>query len=108
MELFKEINVVYAHNDPMAQGAYTAAKDAGREKGIAFLGVDGIPEEGVKWVHEGILAATFLYMTPGEEAVNQALKLLKGEKIPKKVTLPTMTIDKKKAAEILKEYGILK
>lgn len=30
------IDLVYAHNDPMAYGAYQAAKDTRREKGIAF------------------------------------------------------------------------
>lgn len=102
-----KIDLVYAHNDPMAHGAYLAAKDMDSEKGIAFLGIDGIPEEGVKWVHEGILTATFLYKTPGDEGVRQALKLLKGENIEKRVTLPTMTIDKANAEKILRENGII-
>jgi hypothetical protein len=35
------------HNDPMADGAHLAAKEAGREKDINFLlGIDGLPDEG--------------------------------------------------------------
>ena len=107
LERFDGIDLVYAHNDPMAYGAYLAAKDAGREQSMMFLGIDGIPAEGVRWVHEGVLTATFLYMTPGAEGVRQAMKLLRGEKIPPRVTLPTMTIDKSNAEEILFRYGLL-
>jgi ribose transport system substrate-binding protein len=99
------IDLVYAHNDPMAYGAYLAASDVNREKEMAFLGIDGIPGEGVKWVQEGALTATFLYMTPGAEGLRQALRLLKGEAIEKRVTLPTMTIDRSNASEILQAHG---
>ncbi len=101
------IDLVYAHNDPMAYGAYQAAKDAGREKNIAFLGIDGIPAEGVKWVNEGVLTATFLYKTPGDEGIRQALRFLRGEDISKRLTLPTLTIDRANAAEILRANGLL-
>ena len=37
-----KIDVVYAHNDPMAVGAYLAAKELGREKEMIFVGVDGL------------------------------------------------------------------
>lgn len=104
----KKIDLVYAHNDPMAYGAYLAARDAGREKGTAFLGIDGIPQEGVKWVYEGVLTATFLYKTPGDEGVRQALKLLSGEPVERTVILPTMVIDKASAGRILRDHGLVK
>ena len=88
-----EIDLVYAHNDPMAFGAYLAAKDAGRETDIRFIGIDGIPDEGGIWVRDGYLTASFAYKTPGAEAIRQALKLLAGEEIPKKLELPTAVID---------------
>ena len=104
----EKIDLVYGHNDPMAYGAYLAAKDAGRDKDIKFiLGIDGLPDEGVTWVHKGELTATFLYATPGAEGLRQAVKLLNGEKIPPVITLPTMLIDKDNAAEILKKNGLL-
>jgi ribose transport system substrate-binding protein len=103
----EQIDLVYAHNDPLAYNAYLAAKDAGREKGMKFLGIDGIPNEGVTWVHKGDLTATFLYATPGAEGVRQGLKLMKGEKIEKQITLPTMTIDASNAEQIMKDNGLL-
>ena len=101
----ENIDLVYAHNDPLAYNAYLASKDAGRQEGIKFMGIDGIPDEGVTWVEKGDLDATFLYATPGAEGIRQALKLLNGEKIEKKITLPTMTITKDNAAEIIKANG---
>ncbi|MBG6166500.1 ribose transport system substrate-binding protein [Labrenzia sp. EL_13] len=103
---FEDIDMVYGHNDPMAYGAYLAAKDAGREKDIIFLGVDGLPGEGVTWVANGELAATFLYPTPGAEGLRQALKYLAGEKVEKKVVLGTEAITPENAEKILKRNGL--
>lgn len=102
----EKIDMVYGHNDPMAYGAYLAAKDAGRDKDIKFIiGIDGLPDEGVTWVSKGQLTATFLYATPGAEGLRQAAKLLKGEKLEPVITLPTMLITKENAQEILKKNG---
>jgi ribose transport system substrate-binding protein len=49
----EDIDLVYGHNDPMAYGAYLAAKDVGREKDIKFIGIDALPNEGVMWVKNG-------------------------------------------------------
>lgn len=102
----EDIALVYGHNDPMAYGAHLAAKDAGREKEILFLGIDALPDEGVRWVANGELAATFLYATPGAEGLRQAVKFLGGEKVEKTITLPTMTVTKENAGEILKANGL--
>jgi ribose transport system substrate-binding protein len=67
LKQYDDSDLVYGHNDPMAYGAYLAAKDAGRADGIKFIGVDGLPNDGVKWVADGQLTATFLYATPGAE-----------------------------------------
>src|SRR6478752_2320920 len=104
----EKIDLVYGHNDPMAYGAYLAAKDAGRDKDIKFiLGIDALPNEGVTWVNKGELTATFLYATPGAEGLRQAVKLLKGEKLQPVITLLTMLITKDNAQEILKKNGLL-
>lgn len=82
------IDAVYAHNDPGAHGAYMAAKAAGREKEMIFVGIDALPQEGVAYVKDGILGATFQYPTGGAEAIEMAIKILTGtEKVDKKVVL---------------------
>jgi len=85
----KKIDLVYAHNDPGAHGAYLAAKAAGREREMKFVGIDALPQEGVRYVQEGILDATFAYPTGGAEAIAVGLELLAGKKPPHRVTLGT-------------------
>jgi len=72
------IDVVYGHNDPMAIGAYLAAKELGREKEMIFVGVDGLggPAGGIKKVMDGILAATFVYPLCVDKAVEIAYRIL--------------------------------
>jgi ribose transport system substrate-binding protein len=95
---FDKIDLVYAHNDPGAHGAYLAAKAAGRE-GIVFVGIDALPQEGVAYVRQGILDATFQYPTGGAEAIDTALKILKGETVPKEIVLGTRLFDKSNVAQ---------
>lgn len=104
---FEDITMVYGHNDPMAYGAYLAAKDAGREDDIIFIGVDGLPDEGVLWVHNGELSATFLYPTPGAEGLRQALKHLAGETVERSIVMGTEAITSENSEEILKRNGLL-
>jgi len=85
----KKIDLVYAHNDPGAHGAWLAAKQAGREKQMKFIGIDALPHEGVQYVKQGYLDATFAYPTGGAEAIDTALELLHGQSVPKKIVLGT-------------------
>ena len=84
---FDRIDLVYAHNDPGAHGAWLAAKAAAREEGIVFVGIDGLPHEGQVYVRQGILEASFEYPTGGREAVETALAVLNGHQVPKEITL---------------------
>ncbi|MDQ6434977.1 substrate-binding domain-containing protein [Mesorhizobium sp. LHD-90] len=102
----EKIDLVYGHNDPMAYGAYLAAKDVGREKEIKFIGIDALPGEGVTWVKNGELTATFLYATPGAEGLRQAIKHLNGEKVEKTIVLPTEKVTAENAEAVLKEKGL--
>src|SRR3954471_10523918 len=74
-----KIDVVYGHNDPMAVGAYLAAKELGREKEIIFVGVDGLGGEagGIKKVLDGVLAATFVYPLCVDKAVEIGDRILR-------------------------------
>jgi len=96
---FDKIDLVYAHNDPGAHGAYLAAKAAGRERQTMFVGIDALPHEGVAYVRQGILDATFQYPTGGAEAIETALKIFKGESVPKEITLGSRVFDKDNVAE---------
>lgn len=95
---FDAIDLVYAHNDPGAHGAYLAARDAGREKDIIFVGIDGLPHEGQVYVRQGILEASFEYPTGGREAVETALAILQGQSVPKEITLRSRVFTKENIA----------
>ena len=96
---FNKIDCVYAHNDPGAHGAYLAAKAAGREKEMLFVGIDALPQEGVVYVQQGVMDATFQYPTGGAEAIDTALKILQGEPVPKEITLGSRVFDKGNMAQ---------
>jgi len=91
---FPQIDLVYAHNDPGAHGAYLAAQAAGREKGIIFVGIDGLAQEGQAYVKQGLMSATFEYPTGGREAIEAALELLNGKTVEKEITLKSRVFTK--------------
>ncbi|MHC4394618.1 MAG: substrate-binding domain-containing protein [Planctomycetota bacterium] len=91
---FEDIDLVYAHNDPGAHGAYLAAKATGREKLIKFVGIDALAQEGQIYVKQGVLQASFEYPTGGKEAVEIALQILNGKEVPKEITLSSRVFTK--------------
>ncbi len=103
-----DVQVIIALNDPMAEGAYTAAKNLGREQGITFIGFDALPtpDGGIKSVMDGRLSLTLVYPTGGAEAIQSAYDLLVlGKSVEKNVTLGTEIITKDNAAEAYTRYG---
>lgn len=95
-----KIDLVYSHNDPMAMGAWLAAKAVGREKEMKFIGIDALPgsDGGIKMVIDGKLAATFVYPTGAAKAFELAVMASQKKTIPHAVTLPTMAITPENAA----------
>lgn len=96
---FAKIDLAYGHNDPGAHGAYLAAKAAGREKDIIFIGIDALPHEGQVYVRQGLLEASFEYPTGGREAIDTALAILRGDKVPKEIVLPSRVFTKENVEE---------
>ena len=97
-----DFNIIYAHNDEMALGAVKALKQNGKDpKNYIIIGIDGVQEEVVKAIQAGEMTATFKYNWLGKEAMETAHKLLNGEKVDKKITLPTELVTKDNAADYL-------
>ena len=105
-----KIDVVYGHNDPMAIGAYLAAKELGRDKEMIFTGVDGLggPSGGIKKVMDGVLAATFVYPLGVKEAVEVSQKMMRDSsyKAPKVVTLDSIMVTPDNAADLYKKLTV--
>ncbi len=103
---YPQIDLVYAHNDPGAHGAYLAAKAVNRENEMMFVGIDALPHEGQIYVQQRILAASFEYPTGGKEAIQTALDILSGKSVPKEITLPSRVFTQEnieQGGEILKD-----
>ncbi len=98
-----DIEYIFAQNDRMALGAWETAQELGLENKIKFVGVDALntPNGGIELVKKGILQATILYPTGGNEALRLALKIYNKEPITKNNLLNTIVIDKINA-EIIK------
>lgn len=73
-----DFDYVFAHNDRMAWGAYIAAKQTGRERHYHYTGVDALATEGggLELVRDGVLEATYLYPTKGDEVMALAMDIL--------------------------------
>ncbi len=94
-ELFKQSDLVFAHNDVMALGAYEEFKKNGQERQVRFVGIDALagPRGGIQMVHDHILDATFLYPTGGEEAIQLAVDILENAPFEKENILQSTVVD---------------
>ncbi len=101
-----DIDIVFAHNDMMAFGAWEVARELGVEKNIKFIGVDGLPgpNAGLDLVKKGILTATILYPTGGDEALRLALNLVNNQKIATNNILESTVIDHRNASIIESQF----
>ncbi len=73
-----KIDLIYAINEPAADGGYAALKAAGKEKGVVVVAVDG-GCNGVKSVKDGVIGATsqqypLLMAADGVEAIAEYIK----------------------------------
>lgn len=103
-----EIDLFLALNDPMAEGAYIAAKNAGREGDILFVGFDGLPtpDGGIRSVMDGRLSMTQVYPTGGTEAIESAYQMLvEGKELDKTLTLTSEIVTPDNAEELLEKFG---
>lgn len=92
---FKEIDLVFAMNDPMALGVHEAVSNySGRFPFI--IGIDALPGEGggMENIEKGIQNASFIYPTGGDKIIDLALKILKHKPYLKENILHTAVVDK--------------
>ena len=94
-----KFQVIYAHNDPMILGAINVLKEAGYQPGDVFLvGVDG-QREAFEAIKDGWLQATAIYATGGALGLDMAVRVLKGQKVPKRIITETPVITKDNVAD---------
>ena len=100
----KEIQAVYAHNDDMALGAIQALEAAGMNPGkdVLVVSIDGVRDAFLAMI-EGKLNAT-VECNPllGPAAFDAVEKILRGEKVPKRIVVKDRIFTQETAAEDIK------
>lgn len=96
----KPLDVVFCQSDLASFGAYKAAKELGKEKGIYFLGVDALPGEGIDAIQQGKLAASYIYPTHGEEIIALALRILEHKPYKRTNIIKSMVVTPQNVDEI--------
>lgn len=103
-----EVDVVYAHNDPMAEAAIISAQNAGLNlDDMLFIGIDALPtpDGGIRSVLDGRIDVTYVYPTGGAQAIDYTVQILEEGTIPPpEVILETEQVTPDNAQELLDKY----
>ena len=101
----QDFDYVFAQNDRMAYGAYKVACEHGLQDKCRFVGVDGLAGKhgGLELVKQGVLEASMLYPTKGDEVIALAMKILRHEPFARDNYLPTSIVTRNNAELILME-----
>lgn len=101
----QDFDYVFAQNDRMAYGAYKVACEHGLQDKCRFVGVDGLAgkDGGLELVRQGVLEASMLYPTKGDEVIALAMKILRHEPFVRDNYLSTSIVTRNNAELILME-----
>ena len=101
----QDFDFVYCHNDRMAKGAYNIVQQMGITRPYRYTGVDGMATEGggLEMVKEGILEASYLYPTKGDELIALVLKILSHQPFKRDNYLSTSIVTESNAELTLME-----
>lgn len=98
---FADFNLIFAHNDFMANAASKSARKHNIKPFI--IGVDGMNTAtgGVNMIINGFIDGTILYPTGGDKAIQVAVQILTGKPYEKNIILNTYRIDNTNARTIM-------
>ena len=94
LQRYPDLAAIFCANDDMALGAVEAARSAGKDK-LIVIGVDG-NVNAVKSINAGRLNASVAQLPylVGMQAVEDAKKVLAGEKVAEFTYVPTLVLTK--------------
>lgn len=97
-----DLNGIIANNDEMALGAAMAVKTAGKAGKIAVGGIDAT-SDGLRAIEKGDINVTVFQDAAGQGrlAIDTALKLARGEDVPKKTYIPFKLVTRENVKEYL-------
>lgn len=100
LNIYPDVDLIYAHNDRMAIGASEVAKRRGLHD-IRIIGIDAAPNIGIQAVADSVIDATFLYPTEGHRLIQTALAILKKQPYARETMLPLSSAVDLSNADIL-------
>jgi inositol transport system substrate-binding protein len=97
-----DLNGIIANNDEMALGAAMAIKTAGKAGKIVVGGIDATPD-GLHALENGEIDVTVFQDAAGQGrlAIDTALKLARGEDVPKKAYIPFKIVTRENVKDYL-------
>ena len=101
------VDLVFGANDRTAMGARKAFQlllqsgEAGR--GSLYCGIDGLPGEngGIQLVRDSLLDASYIYPTHGDQIIDLAVRILKGEPYEKETLMMSALVTRDNAKVLL-------
>ena len=97
------VNAVFAQNDEMGMGTVNALTAAGMKDKVIVVSIDAIPDA-LQAVKKGTLNATVFQnaQQQGANALETAVKIVKGEKFEKQTLIPFQLVTKENVETFLK------
>lgn len=102
-----ETDLVFTHNDRLAYDVYKVCEELKIRNKIKIIGVDGLngKNDGLELVQKGMIDATILYPTGGEEAIQVAIKILKNQPYKKENQLLTTIINPENVGIMISQFN---
>lgn len=96
LERTSDFDMVFGHNDRLADGARKSIESHGLTKPIRYVGVDALPVEngGMIAVKNNELAASYIYPTRGDLVIQLAINILEGKPFERENYLRTTIVTK--------------
>lgn len=98
LQAYDNIDVVFTFADESTMGAITAIENADRRAEILITSVNGTTE-GIKAIIDGRMDCSVLYTNASGPGVELAMKILRGESVPKNIVINPVMINEKNAKD---------
>lgn len=95
------IDCIFGSNDRMAVGAKSVLHAS---ENVLTIGIDALPDGGIQQVNTGVLDASAIYPTHGDELMQLALNILRGEKYPKESIMVSSLVTSDNARILLLQH----
>lgn len=98
LQTYDQIDIVFTHADESTMGAVMAIENTDRRDEMLICSVNGTTE-GIKAILDGRMDMTVMYTNASGPGVEMAIEILKGNTVPKNITIDPLVIDASNASD---------